>query len=122
MIQRLSLRPRPPEGWSEADFLACQESSWVSQARSRERDECRSKLARLGLLAPLPQSMTRCRAWRRSYRQRADYRNTGRRRADTRGGVMSALDATLRLPFDRRSQRTTPVTCGSGRATTNRPQ
>ena len=37
----------------EADFMAVQDPTWVSLARSRERDECRSKLIALGLLPPL---------------------------------------------------------------------
>jgi thymidylate synthase (FAD) len=32
------------------DFLAVQDASWASMKRSRERDECREKLVRLGLL------------------------------------------------------------------------
>ncbi|HEX4143911.1 MAG TPA: FAD-dependent thymidylate synthase [Pirellulales bacterium] len=36
---------------SQEDFLAAQDPSWVGLARSRERDECREKLIRLGLLA-----------------------------------------------------------------------
>lgn len=51
VVQRLSRLPRPAAGWSEAEFLACQDPAWTTQARSRERDECRSKLLRLGLLA-----------------------------------------------------------------------
>lgn len=35
---------------SEADFLAVQDPSWAPLARCRERDECRAKLIRLGLL------------------------------------------------------------------------
>jgi thymidylate synthase (FAD) len=35
----------------EADFLAAQDPSWKELARCRERDECREKLMRLGLLA-----------------------------------------------------------------------
>jgi thymidylate synthase (FAD) len=35
---------------SEADFLAVQDASWVPLQRCRERDECREKLVRLGLL------------------------------------------------------------------------
>lgn len=38
----------PP--YDEAAFLACQDSSWTELTRSRERDECRSKLVRMGLL------------------------------------------------------------------------
>lgn len=36
---------------TEADFLASQDPNWVDQARNRERDECRNKLVRLGLLS-----------------------------------------------------------------------
>lgn len=39
----------PP--YSEKDFLAAQDESWREFTRSRERDECREKLADLGLLA-----------------------------------------------------------------------
>jgi thymidylate synthase (FAD) len=39
-----------PPFWSEADFLAVQDESWRSLQRCRERDECREKLERLGLL------------------------------------------------------------------------
>ena len=35
---------------SEEDFLAVQDPAWAAMARSRERDECREKLVRLGLL------------------------------------------------------------------------
>jgi thymidylate synthase (FAD) len=35
---------------TEEDFLAVQDSSWTSIERSRERDECREKLALLGIL------------------------------------------------------------------------
>lgn len=38
---------------TEDDFLAAQDVSWVGMKRSRERDECREKLVRLGLLPPL---------------------------------------------------------------------
>ncbi|MFN0053090.1 MAG: FAD-dependent thymidylate synthase [Planctomycetales bacterium] len=53
VVQRLCARPRPADAsvWSEEDFLAVQDESWRSQSRSRERDECRSKLQHLGLLA-----------------------------------------------------------------------
>lgn len=34
----------------EADFMAVQDPTWVDMARNRERDECRDKLVRLGLL------------------------------------------------------------------------
>jgi thymidylate synthase (FAD) len=40
---------------SEEDFLAAQDPSWVSIKRSRERDECRAKLASLGLLPAGPE-------------------------------------------------------------------
>lgn len=36
---------------TEADFLAVQDASWQELQRCRERDECREKLVRLGLLA-----------------------------------------------------------------------
>ena len=35
----------------EEDFLAAQDPAWAELARSRERDECREKLVRLGILA-----------------------------------------------------------------------
>lgn len=35
---------------TEADFLAVQDPTWVDLQRNRERDECREKLVRLGLL------------------------------------------------------------------------
>jgi thymidylate synthase (FAD) len=34
------------------DFLAVQPPEWAELRRSRERDECRDKLVRLGLLDP----------------------------------------------------------------------
>jgi thymidylate synthase (FAD) len=37
--------------YGEADFLAAQDPSWRDVARCRERDECRAKLVKLGLLA-----------------------------------------------------------------------
>ena len=37
---------------SEDDFLAVQDPSWRDLARCRERDECREKLVRLGLMKP----------------------------------------------------------------------
>lgn len=40
----------PP--FSDAAFMAAQDPTWITLNRSRERDECRSKLERLGLLAP----------------------------------------------------------------------
>ena len=39
----------PP--YSDDEFLAAQDPTWASLKRSRERDECRSKLQRLGLVA-----------------------------------------------------------------------
>jgi thymidylate synthase (FAD) len=55
VIQRLTQRgaankSAPP--YTEADFLAVQDSTWQQLTRSRERDECRAKLITLGLLAP----------------------------------------------------------------------
>jgi thymidylate synthase (FAD) len=35
---------------TEADFLAAQDPSWSNLSRCRERDECRDKLVRLGLI------------------------------------------------------------------------
>jgi thymidylate synthase (FAD) len=54
VIQRLTAnaaaaKSAPP--YSNEEFLAAQDPSWVSLNRSRERDECRSKLELLGLLA-----------------------------------------------------------------------
>jgi thymidylate synthase (FAD) len=54
VIQRLQSRAAeegtaPP--FSEELFLACQDPSWQDLTRSRERDECRAKLVRLGILA-----------------------------------------------------------------------
>lgn len=34
----------------DADFMAVQDSTWVDMTRNRERDECRDKLIRLGIL------------------------------------------------------------------------
>lgn len=42
-------RTSPP--FTEEAFLAAQDPSWASLKRSRERDECREKLAALGLVA-----------------------------------------------------------------------
>ena len=39
----------PP--YSDDEFMAAQHPTWVNLKRSRERDECRSKLQRLGLVA-----------------------------------------------------------------------
>lgn len=54
VIQRLnenaaSAGTAPP--FSEDAFLAAQDAGWASLKRSRERDECRSKLQRMGLVA-----------------------------------------------------------------------
>ncbi|MEZ6127714.1 MAG: FAD-dependent thymidylate synthase [Planctomycetaceae bacterium] len=54
VIQRLTANAAaagiaPP--FSEQAFLAAQDPKWVELTRSRERDECRSKLQRLGLMA-----------------------------------------------------------------------
>ena len=54
VIQRLTAhaaaaKSAPP--YSNDEFLAAQDPAWVSLNRSRERDECRSKLELLGLLA-----------------------------------------------------------------------
>jgi len=59
VMQRLlargaSAKSAPP--WTEEDFLAIQDESWRGLHRSRERDECRSKLQNLGLLANSPAS------------------------------------------------------------------
>ena len=48
VVARLAAAGRFPV--EEADFLAAQDASWATLARCRERDECRAKLARLGLL------------------------------------------------------------------------
>ena len=55
VIQRLTANAAaagtaPP--FSDAAFMAAQDSTWIPLNRSRERAECRSKLQRLGLLAP----------------------------------------------------------------------
>lgn len=47
VIRRLAANGRLPA--EEADFLAAQDPSWAELTRSRERDECREKLAKLGL-------------------------------------------------------------------------
>lgn len=54
VVQRLTANAAatgtaPP--FSETAFMAAQDPTWVSLNRSRERDECRSKLQRLGLVA-----------------------------------------------------------------------
>ncbi len=48
VIGRLARAGRLPA--TEADFLAAQDPSWAGLQRCRERDECRQKLAALGLL------------------------------------------------------------------------
>jgi len=49
VIQRLSASGTETP-YSEDAFLAAQDPTWQSLKRSRERDECRSKLVRLGLM------------------------------------------------------------------------
>lgn len=49
VIARLSTGKLPA---SEDAFLAAQDPTWTALARCRERDECREKLAALGLLQP----------------------------------------------------------------------
>ena len=39
------------------DFLAVQDKSWADLTRCRERDECREKLVRLGILATTDELM-----------------------------------------------------------------
>ncbi|HEY1068071.1 MAG TPA: FAD-dependent thymidylate synthase [Pirellulales bacterium] len=51
-VARLTARIKSGGGASESDFLAAQPDEWKALARSRERDECRMKLQRLGLLPP----------------------------------------------------------------------
>lgn len=53
VVQRLTANAAatgtaPP--FSDAAFMAAQDPTWVNLNRSRERDECRSKLQRLGLV------------------------------------------------------------------------
>ena len=50
VIQRLAAHGAGTP-WTEDAFLAAQDPAWVSLKRSRERDECRSKLQRLGLMS-----------------------------------------------------------------------
>ena len=50
VIQRLSAGSTEGAPYSEEAFLAAQDPTWESLKRSRERDECRSKLERLGLV------------------------------------------------------------------------
>ena len=49
VIQRLSAAGAGSP-WSEDQFLEAQDPAWVKLKRSRERDECRAKLRRLGLM------------------------------------------------------------------------
>jgi thymidylate synthase (FAD) len=58
LIARLSAR-LADSGRARAtddDFLAVQDPTWVDLKRSRERDECRAKLVRLGLMDEAPQA------------------------------------------------------------------
>ncbi len=50
VIQRLSATAADGAPYSEETFLAAQDPAWQTLKRSRERDECRSKLERLGLI------------------------------------------------------------------------
>lgn len=52
VIQRLVARRRCPDSqfWTDADFDEVQDATWAGKDRCRERDECREKLKRLGLL------------------------------------------------------------------------
>jgi thymidylate synthase (FAD) len=59
LMQRLAEQRKSSA--SEDDFLAAQDKSWADLKRCRERDECRAKLARLGILpatsdAPMDES------------------------------------------------------------------
>lgn len=49
-IQQLLRQPSGPP-WSEDAFLQAQAADWRELKRSRERNECRDKLSRLGLLS-----------------------------------------------------------------------
>lgn len=49
-IQQLLRQPSGPP-WSEDAFLQAQASDWRELKRSRERNECRDKLSRLGMLS-----------------------------------------------------------------------
>lgn len=51
LVRRLRAEQRVAA--TEEDFLAVQDESWRAHAKNRERDECRAKLARLGLLEAL---------------------------------------------------------------------
>jgi thymidylate synthase (FAD) len=50
LLERLAAQGRARA--TDEDFLVAQDPSWAALKRSRERDECRAKLAELGLLAP----------------------------------------------------------------------
>ncbi len=50
VIERLAQAGKVPA--AEEDFLVAQDPAWKELARCRERDECREKLRRLGLLRP----------------------------------------------------------------------
>jgi thymidylate synthase (FAD) len=50
VIRRLAEAGKIPA--TEQDFLAAQDPAWKELARCRERDECREKLRRLGILRP----------------------------------------------------------------------
>jgi thymidylate synthase (FAD) len=52
VIARLASAGRVPA--AEADFLAAQDPAWAELQRCRERDECREKLVRLGIVKPGP--------------------------------------------------------------------
>lgn len=52
LIGRLAARGQVPT--DEAGFLAAGDPSWAALPRNRERDECREKLVRLGLLQGQP--------------------------------------------------------------------
>ncbi len=49
LLARLSAAGRSTA--NDEDFLAVQDATWIDLKHCRERDECRAKLARLGLLA-----------------------------------------------------------------------
>lgn len=53
VIARLASTGAAPP-YSQQQFLAAQDESWRSLSRCRERDECREKLVRLGLLTGAP--------------------------------------------------------------------
>ena len=51
VIQRMTESGGQPP-YDESAFLAAQDPAWADLRRCRERDECRSKLQRLGLMTP----------------------------------------------------------------------